>query len=116
LLQPRRLAATLAALFAVVTVIYIGIDAFMRHATRTSSGGQSAAALENLLFFSPYLRRVPTWYSATGLVFLGVVAVWWLAVPYAPALLLGASDRALELAPAWLRFYWPIAALLAAGI
>jgi hypothetical protein len=116
LLQPRRLATTLAALFVVVTVIYIGIDAFMRHATRASSGGESAAALENMLFFSPYLKRVPIWYSATGLVFLGVVAAWWLAVPHAPALLLGASDRALELAPAWLRFYWPIAALLGVGI
>lgn len=113
LLQPQKLLATLAALFVVVTLIYIGIDAFMRRSVRT---GHSAAALENLLFFTPYLKRVPTWYSATGLVFLGAVAAWWLAVPHAPALLLGASDRALELSPAWLRFHWPIAALLAVGM
>ena len=112
LLQPRRLATTLAALFVLVTVIYIGIDAFMRRANPT---GQSAAALENLLFFTPYLKRVPIWYSTTGLVFLALVASWWLAVPHAPGLLL-ARDNAVELAPAWQRFYWPIAALLAIGI
>lgn len=112
LLQPRKLATTLAALFVVVTVIYIGIDAFMRRANPTD---QSAAALENLLFFTPYLKRVPTWYSTTGLVFLALVAAWWLAVPHAPGLLL-ARDNAVELAPAWQRFYWPIAALLGIGI
>jgi hypothetical protein len=113
LLHPLKLGTALLALFTVVTVVYIGIDAFMR---RSTPAGQSAAALENLLFFTPYLKRVPIWYSATGLVFLTLVAVWWLAVPHAPALLLGARDHALELTPAWLRFYWPIAALLAIGI
>jgi hypothetical protein len=113
LLHPLRLGGTLLALFVVVTVIYIGIDAFMR---RSVHGDPSAAALENVLFFTPYLKRVPIWYSATGLVFLALVAAWWLAVPRSPALLLGARDQPLELAPAWLRFYWPIAALLAIGI
>src|SRR6185503_4498011 len=46
LLQPRRLAATLDAFFVIVAVIYIGLDAFMRRASRASRAGQSAAALE----------------------------------------------------------------------
>jgi hypothetical protein len=111
--QPLKLGALLLTLFVVLTVVYVGVDAFMR---RSSRRGDSRAALENMLFFTPYLKHVPVWYSGTGLVFLVLVAAWWLAVPHAPALLLGEPDSALELAPGWLRFYWPIAALLAIGI
>jgi hypothetical protein len=75
-------------------------------------------------FASPWLlpgasvaRMLPVarWYSASGMVACGVLALWWLAVPRFPSLLLGSSAQ-LELTPSFHRFHPLLLALLLAGV
>lgn len=68
------------------------------------------------LFPGAYLRPTPRWLSAMGLVFFGMIALWWAAVPRTPALAIGGAAAMLELAPVWSQFYWPILALLLASV
>jgi hypothetical protein len=106
---------TLLVVFAVVTVVFAGIDVFIRRSQRRQPGGAEA-----WLFWTPYLKYVPRWYSASGLIFLAVVAVawgwWWGTWPQAPMVFFGAPGAQLELAPEWLRFDRGFLALLLVGI
>jgi hypothetical protein len=105
----RQLAGTIVVLFVVFTTVFAGIDFFLRHARS-----------EAWLFWSPYLKQVPRWYSATGLVFLGVVALawgaWWNVWPQAPELLFGAAAGALRLTPRWQILHQVLLGLLLAGV
>jgi hypothetical protein len=59
---------------------------------------------------------VSRWYSLAGLILWATVAVWWLAVPHFPQLILGSGATHLKLAPTWHRFYVPILLLALASI
>jgi hypothetical protein len=59
---------------------------------------------------------VSRWYSLVGLIMWATVAVWWLAVPHFPKLILGSGAAYLKLAPTWHRFYLPILLLVLASI
>jgi hypothetical protein len=59
---------------------------------------------------------VSRWYSLVGLIMWATVAVWWLAVPHFPQLILGSGAALLKLASTWHRFYVPILLLLLASI
>jgi len=98
----RQLVVTMLVLFTVITPVFAGVDFFLRR-----SGKRQRGAPETWLFWTPYLKYVPRWYSASGLAFFSVVALawglWWSAWPGVPALLLGPAVGALELAPHWQR-------------
>jgi hypothetical protein len=55
-------------------------------------------------------------YSIAGLIMWATVAVWWLAVPHFPKLILGSGAAYLKLAPTWHRFYVPVLLLALASI
>ncbi len=59
---------------------------------------------------------VSRWYSLVGLIMWATVAVWWLAVPHFPQLILGSGAALLKLASTWHRFYVPMLLLLLASI
>ena len=59
---------------------------------------------------------VSRWYSLVGLIMWAAVAIWWLAVPHIPQLILGSGANQLKLAPTWHRFYVPVLLLLLASI
>jgi hypothetical protein len=59
---------------------------------------------------------ISRWYSLAGLIMWSTVAVWWLAVPHFPQLILGSGAAHLKLAPSWHRFYVPILLLVLASI
>jgi hypothetical protein len=111
----RRLVVTMLILFLVFTVCFAGVDFFLRRSGKTQRG-----APESWLFYTPYLKYVPKWYSASGLVFMSVVALawglWWGVWPKVPALFLGQAIDALELSPGWQRFQLFLLALLLLGI
>jgi HAAS len=111
----RRLVVTMLVLFAVFTLVFAGIDFFLRRAGKRQRG-----APETWLFFTPYLKYVPKWYSASGLVFMSAVALawglWWSVWPEVPALLVGHAADALELSASWQRLQSFLLALLMVGI
>ena len=59
---------------------------------------------------------VSRWYSLVGLIMWAAVAVWWLAVPHFPQLILGSGAGHLKLAPTWHRFYVPLLLLMLASV
>jgi hypothetical protein len=59
---------------------------------------------------------ISRWYSLVGLIMWAAVAVWWLAVPHFPQLILGSGAAYLKLASTWHRFYVPILLLVLASI
>jgi hypothetical protein len=59
---------------------------------------------------------VSRWYSLVGLVMWAAVAIWWLALPHFPQLILGSGAAHLKLAATWHRFYVPMLLLLLASI
>jgi hypothetical protein len=59
---------------------------------------------------------VSRWYSLVGLIMWATVAVWWLALPHFPELILGSGASHLKLAPTWHRFYVPMLLLLLGSI
>lgn len=111
----RQLVVTMLFLFMVITPVFAGVDFFLRR-----SGERQRGAPESWLFWTPHLKYVPQWYSASGLVALSAVALawglWWSAWPGVPALLLGAAAHALELSPEWQRFQLLLLGLLLLGI
>jgi hypothetical protein len=111
---PRRLLA-LVPIFVVVTVTFAGIEIFIERARRVEP-----ASAQGWLFWTPYLKFVPRWYSASGLIFLAIITVawmwWWTAWPETPAALLGADAAGLELSAAWQRFQAIFLGLLIAGV
>ena len=91
------------------TVVFTGLDVF-RKGERISQREQS-----QFLFLPAHLRRVPRGWSIAGMVALAATGLWWGAVPFQPALcwgMLPALCGSLARDP----FYWPILALLAAGV
>jgi hypothetical protein len=62
------------------------------------------------------LLPISRWYSLVGLIMWATVAIWWLAVPHFPQLILGSGAAHLKLAPTWDRFYVPMLLLLLASI
>jgi hypothetical protein len=111
---PRRLLA-LVPIFAVVTVTFAGVEIFVERARRVDPG-----SAQSWLFWTPYLKLVPRWYSASGLIFLAIVTVawawWWTAWPQAPVAVLGADAAGLALGAAWQRFQAIFLGLLIAGV
>jgi hypothetical protein len=99
----RQIAQTMLVLFLVVTLAYAGVDFFLRR-----SGKRQRGAPESWLFWTPYLKYMPRWYSASGLAVFSVVALawglWWSVWPQVPVLLLGPAAAALALSPEWQRF------------
>jgi hypothetical protein len=59
---------------------------------------------------------VSRWYSLVGLIMWATVAIWWLAVPHFPQLILGSGAAHLRLASTWHRFYVPILLLLVGSV
>jgi hypothetical protein len=110
----RQLVGTMLVLFMVITPAFAGVDFFLRR-----SGKRKRGAPESWLFWTPYLKYVPRWYSASGLVVLSVVALawglWWNAWPEAPAMLLGPAAGALSLSPQWHRLQLFLLGLLLLG-
>lgn len=111
----RRLVVTMLVLFLVFTPTFAGIDFFLLR-----SGRRQRGAPESWLFWSPYLKYVPKWYSASGLAVMGAVALawgfWWSAWPEVPALIIGPVVEPLALSPSWQRFQLLLLALLSLGV
>src|SRR5580698_5707561 len=59
---------------------------------------------------------ISRWYSLVGLIMWSTVAIWWLAVPHFPQLILGSGASHLKLAPTWHRFYVPMLLLVLASM
>lgn len=59
---------------------------------------------------------ISRWYSVAGLILWSPVAIWWLAAPAFPYLVLGSASASLRLSSAWHRFYVPILLLVLASI
>jgi hypothetical protein len=59
---------------------------------------------------------ISRWYSLVGLIMWATVAIWWVAVPHFPQLILGSGASHLKLAPSWHRFYVPVLLLLLASM
>jgi hypothetical protein len=59
---------------------------------------------------------ISRWYSLVGLIMWATVAVWWLAVPHFPQLILGSGAAYLKLASTWHRFYVPMLLLVLASM
>ena len=99
----------------VITLTFAGVDFFLRR-----SGRKQRGAPESWLFYTPYLKYVPTWYSASGLACLSGVALswglWWGMWPEVPHLIVGPAVDALELSPSWQMLQWCIFALLLVGV
>ncbi|HET9220759.1 MAG TPA: hypothetical protein VFR18_27515 [Terriglobia bacterium] len=114
-LLARRIAITMLVLFPVYTLVFAGVDYFVRRSARTQRG-----APESWLFWTPYLKYVPKWYSASGLVFMSALAVgwvlWWSLWPDVPALLIGPAVAPLQLSPSWQRFQLYLLGLIALGV
>jgi hypothetical protein len=111
----RRLVVTMLVLFLIVTPIFAGVDFFLLR-----SGKRQRGAPETWLFWTPYLKYVPKWYSASGLIFMGALALgwglWWSVWPEVPAVFMGPAAEPLALAPSWQRFQLFLLGLLALGV
>lgn len=112
LLSLRGLLLPLLSQFVITTTVFIAVDAFSRRANRP--GERPSGWLPN--FPPQHLLPIPRWQSTSGLVVLVLVAMWWAAVPYMPALVIGGAAQYLELTAAWGAFYWPVLFVLAVGI
>lgn len=110
----RRIGEMAVLLFVVLTSVFAGIDFFLRR-----SGKRQRGAPESWLFWTPYLKYVPRWYSASGLVLMSVFALawglWWSVWPQVPALMLGSAADTLVLSPEWQRFQLYLLGLLVIG-
>lgn len=111
----RRFAVTMLVLFVLFTLCFAGVDFFMRR-----HGKRQRGAPESWLFYTPYLKYVPRWFSASGLVFMGATALawglWWGLWPELPSLLLGPAASALEISSSWQRLQSLLLALLVIGV
>jgi len=108
---PASLALILLAEFVTITIVFAVLDASWRRELE-----RSPVPRRYVSFPPPYLQAIPRVQSVSGLIVLSVTMVWWAALPFNPALLLGSAARTLQLTSAWRAFYWPILGLLAAGV
>lgn len=110
----RERAVAVLAVLAVITLTFAGVDFFLRRSGRSQRG-----APESWLFYTPYLKYVPKWYSASGLACMSAVALawglWWGMWPAVPALIVGSTVDRLELSPSWRLLQWCLFALLLVG-
>lgn len=58
---------------------------------------------------------ISKWYSLAGLIMWSTVAIWWIALPHFPRLILGPGAAVLKLASTWHRFYVPMLLLALAS-
>lgn len=58
---------------------------------------------------------ISKWYSLAGLIMWAAVAIWWIALPHFPRLILGSGAAYLKLASSWHRFFVPILLLVLAS-
>jgi hypothetical protein len=58
---------------------------------------------------------ISKWYSLAGLIMWSAVAIWWIALPHFPRLILGPGAAVLKLASTWHRFYVPMLLLALAS-
>jgi hypothetical protein len=107
--HPLRVVLPMLVQFVVITLVFVAIEA-LQHRLPTPG------SRDGWLFPPAHLRPVPRWQSASGLIVLGLLGVWWLLLPSAPALLLGPAAGRIELSPSWGPFYWPVTGLLLAGL
>ena len=112
LLSLRGLLLPLLSQFVITTAIFVAVDAFSRRTNR--AGERPSGWFPN--FPPQHLQPIPRWQSMSGLIALCLAAVWWAALPYIPALVIGSAAQYLELTAAWTPFYWPVLWVLAAGI
>lgn len=61
------------------------------------------------------MMPVPPLYSLAGLIFIGVISLWWVALPHFNFLILGAYSQQLRLTPIWDKYYLPVLLLLLAS-
>jgi hypothetical protein len=57
------------------------------------------------------MMPISRWYSISGLILWSVVALWWLAIPHFPRVLLGGAAAHLNFSPTWHTLYvavWPL--------
>lgn len=102
---PGRYLGPMLMQFVLTTTIFIAIDAFKRRSPSRASWN----------FPPAYMQLVPRWQSMSGFIVLGVFALWWSLIPFAPYLLLGPAASRVALTPAWHAFYWPVLVPLLAG-
>ncbi|HZF29564.1 MAG TPA: hypothetical protein VE907_10625 [Gammaproteobacteria bacterium] len=111
----RERALNILGVLVVITLTFAGVDFFLRR-----SGKRQRGSPESWLFYTPYLKYVPKWYSASGLACLSAVAVswglWWGVWPDVAHLIVGPAVDGLELAPSWQRLQWCLFALLLVGV
>jgi hypothetical protein len=62
------------------------------------------------------LIPISRWYSISGLILWSVIALWWLAIPHLPQVLLGRAAAHLNFTPAWHTLYVAVLPLLLALI
>jgi hypothetical protein len=96
--------STIGGQFIGLTVIFSIIDRWQRRSKQQ-------------WYFPPvYLQPIPKWQSASGLIVWTVMASWWAAVPLMPSLVLGQAAEQLRLAPGWYALYWPLLLALLLGL
>jgi len=93
----------------VVTVIFIGVEAWKRHWMNRGEGG-----VLNPSWTSPSTR--PRWQTVAGIVVWSVALLWWAFVPLQPILVFGRAVTDLQLGPTWEPLFAPVVLLLVAGI
>jgi hypothetical protein len=94
----------------IMTTIFACIERFQRPASR---GADRRTAWS---FPPPYLQEVPRWQSKAGAVCHGLFSAWWIALPFAPALVFGANADRLRFGSAWTTFFWPLLLLSLIGL
>jgi hypothetical protein len=111
----RRVGGTMLVLSLVYTLCFAGVDYFIRRSSKTQRG-----APESWLFWTPYLKYVPRWYSASGLAFMGALALawvlWWNVWPAVPALVIGRAVDPLQLSLSWQRSQLVLLGLISLGV
>jgi len=112
ILTLRGLALPLVIQFCLTTGVFTVIDMFRRRSAR--SGEFPTGWMWS--YPPPYLQPVPHWQSLSGMVALGLAALWWAALPFEPGLVIGGAASYLELTAAWAPFYRPVLLVLAVGI
>jgi len=111
--EPRPFFMAVVIQFVAITVIFSVID-FLQRRSKTV---EVAGARDLSWRFPPaYLREVPRWQSRSGFIAWSLLSAWWVALPYAPSLLIGTAASYVQFSPAWSTFYWPVLFLLLAGV
>jgi hypothetical protein len=92
----------------IVTAVFTCVDAFQRLPRRFSNRERQP----NWRFPPTYLQPIPRWQSLVGLMMFGIVTLWWMLVPFAPAFMLGTAAASLEFSSSTTVIYFAVLALL----